>query len=107
MTASTTGSKSASLLKPALIGGGIGLAIISIFIFGGGDPNQQWGPYWRIKPLLLTPIIAAISGVCAYPVANLKLQGFLKIIAIVAAVIGFVAAVWIGIVLGLNGTMWD
>lgn len=106
-TSVTPALKSRSLLKSALIGGGIGLAVISVFVFGAGNPNPGWGAYWQIKPLLLTPIIAAIGGVCAYLVANLKTQGFLKVLSIIAAVVGFVMAVWIGVVLGLNGTMWD
>ncbi|MES2806991.1 MAG: potassium transporter KefB [Bacteroidota bacterium] len=97
----------AALAKSALIGAGIGLAIISIFVFGVDRPNPAWGTYWQIKPLLLTPCASAAGAVFFYLVNNLQLTGYLKAFALVAGILGFVVILWVGVVLGLNGTMWD
>lgn len=98
-----------SLAKHLLIGAAIGLAAISFFVFvGGQNPPAEWGRNWRIRPLLLTPVITAIGGLCFYFWTGLfKVQGWKRTVVIVLGVIGFIISVWMGLVLGLKGIMWN
>ncbi|MFD2148246.1 hypothetical protein [Mucilaginibacter antarcticus] len=106
-TFTTPSFNTASLIKPALIGWGIGLAVILFFIFNVDHPNVAWGNYWRIKPVVLTPLVTAGGAAFFALMTSLKLQGLKKILVITVGVIGFIISLWIGIVLGLNGTLWN
>ena len=97
-----------SLLKKFALGGGlIGLALVSFFVFGIPQPNPAWGQLWRIKPLIITPLAGAAGATCFYFIFNLKLRGIKKALVIGVGVIGFLIALYLGVVLGLNGTMWN
>ena len=107
--ASNTASQpQASLGKRMLIGTGIGLAVISFFLItsGGGDP--AWGRFWMIRPLIVTPFAGAMGGLCNYIIFKYREQfGVNKVLATILSVLVFIAGLWMGIVLGLDGTMWD
>ena len=96
------------LIIGMIIGGTIGLAIISIFVFGGDNPKPEWGANWRMRPLILTPLVAAMGGAAFYltPFLNPK-SNFIRVVLYAFSVLAFIVALWIGIVLGLDGTMWD
>ncbi len=93
-----------ALVKWMLFGGGIALTTILFFVIGAGKGRPEWGTYWIIKPLILTPLVGAFGGALAYRITKLGLN---RILTIVIGVVGFLIVLWIGIVLGLNGTMWD
>lgn len=98
----------AVLLKTAAGGWVIGLGIISLFVFGFQNPDPEWGSYWRIRPLLLTPLIAGTGAVFAGLLFKMG-QGSAgrKILFTLLAAGAFLFSVWIGIILGLDGTLWD
>ncbi|MBE99400.1 potassium transporter KefB [Flavobacterium coralii] len=94
--------------KFILAGGTIALAVIALFVFSVNTSNPEWGNYWKVKPLLLTPFIGAFGGMVMYYCTRLaaymqinKVAGFLLSIPV------YVVILWIGIVLGLNGTLWN
>ncbi|GAB3929881.1 potassium transporter KefB [Mucilaginibacter myungsuensis] len=91
-----------------LFGAGIGLVAISVFVIGAGAGDPQWGPYWRIKPLLLTPFLGAIVGLC-YDVTEplRKIEGWVGKMFYVLSVLGYLIGMWMSLILGLAGTMWD
>ncbi len=93
-----------SLAIRMLIGGGIALAVIAVFVFGAGEGKPEWGNYWMVKPLLLTPLIGAFGGAYTYIINRFGLN---RALTFVLSIIGFFMILWVGIVLGLNGTMWD
>lgn len=63
--------------KHLLIGTGITLLVVSFFVIAAGEGNPAWGDYWRIKPLLLSPFLGAITGLCYNVTAPLRrLQGW-------------------------------
>ena len=96
-----------SITKAALIGAGIALVVISFFVFGA-DANPLWGKYWRIRPFIVTPLAGATGGAFCYFMYQLRSKGRLNpIIAIVVSVAVYLIGLWMGIVLGLDGTMWD
>ncbi|WP_421941290.1 hypothetical protein [Pedobacter sp.] len=98
----------ASLSKRMLIGAAIGLTLIGIFLYGVNDAKPEWGKFWMIRPLLMVPFAGAMGGLFYYIMDHISYKGgWRKILAIVVSVIGFIIALWLGAVLGLDGTLWD
>ena len=94
--------------KRMLLGTGIGLFMISFFVISAGRGNPAWGDYWRIKPLLLTPFLGAVIGAC-YDVTEplRRLDGWLGRLFLVLSLLGYFIGLWMALVLGLAGTMWN
>jgi hypothetical protein len=97
-----------SLIKRMLIGATIGLALISFFVFGVDQPNPAWGKYWMIKPLIITPLAGAMCGLSNYIIMGYySVVGLNRTVAMIISGVIFLIGLWMGIVLGLNGTMWN
>jgi hypothetical protein len=97
-----------SLLKRMVLGAVTGLVIISVFVFSVDQPKPEWGKLWMIKPLIVTPLVGAIGSLIFYSISLIHFQRSWKnIVAMIFGVIVFIVALWLGIVLGLNGTLWD
>jgi hypothetical protein len=91
-----------------LFGAFIGFIIISVFVFGVDNPNPNWPANWRIKPLIVTPLVAAFGALSFYlaDVIGVKRE-WPKVVLFFISAILFLIALWLGTVLGLNGTMWN
>jgi hypothetical protein len=91
-----------------LLGAAIGFAIISVFVFSVDNPNPDWGKFWRIRPLIITPLAGAF-GILSFYLTNLiRPQGqFMTVLIYTFSTIAFIIALWLGTVLGLAGTLWD
>lgn len=96
------------ILKTAAGGWVAGLGLISLFVFGINDPAPEWGSYWQVRPLLLTPVIAGTGAGFAYLLFN-RGGGSAgrKLLFTVLAASSFLFCLWIGVILGLDGTLWD
>jgi hypothetical protein len=91
-----------------LLGATIGLMIISLFVFPFDQPDPAWGKFWMIRPLIITPLAGAMGGLCNYFIMNYRfLVGIGKPVAVILSVIVFLVGLWMGVVLGLDGTLWD
>ena len=98
----------ASLGKRMLLGAGIGLLLISLFLLSAGEPNPAWGKLWMIQPLIIVPLAGAMGGLCNYFIVHFRNHiGINKTMATILSVIVFIIGLWLGIVLGLDGTMWN
>lgn len=96
------------LFKPALIGGVIALALISLFLSGVNTPNPAWPTWWMLKPLVIVPLAGATGGVCFGILSQLQRQfGWNKALTLVLSAIIYLIGLWMGTVLGLNGTLWN
>ena len=108
MTPATHQLHPVSYGKRMLQGAGIAFLLISIFLYGVKDPNPLWPKYWMAKPLIIVPVAGAIGGLFYHFMGHLRNQdGWKKWLANVASLIGYLIALWLGTVLGLNGTLWN
>lgn len=103
----TQKKKSPSFGVPMLVGAGIGLLVISFFVFGVDEPNPEWGQFWMIRPLIITPLAGAMGGAFYALMDYQSSLGFNRTVAILLSAVVFFIGLWLGIVLGLDGTMWD
>ena len=98
----------ASVGKRILQGAGVGFILILFFLLGAGEPDPHWPKFWMIKPLLVVPAAGALGGVFLYNMDHLRCQGgWREALAYTLSLMVFLFVLWIGTVLGLNGTMWD
>lgn len=99
----------ALLVKPVLLGAGIALTLITAFLLQVRFPKPEWGQLWMIKPLIIVPLAGASGGVLFYFINNLRSyqSGWRKALAIIFSLIVYLFTLWIGTVLGLNGTLWN
>lgn len=96
-----------TLAKPMLAGAALGLIVISFFVFGADQTKPEWGDLWMIKPLLVTPFAGALGGAFYYLMDHLASRGLNRTVAVVLSLVVFFGILFLGIVLGLAGTMWD
>lgn len=97
-----------SLIKRMILGAAIGFVIISFFVFSVDEPNPEWGKYWFIRPLIITPLAGAFGILSFYLKDYLQPQkGNIKLLVVLVSTFAFMIALWLGVVLGLDGTMWD
>lgn len=97
-----------SLLKRMFIGAGIALVPISLLLISVDAANPAWGPYWMIRPLIVVPMAGAAGGAFFHLMSPFRYQGgWKKITAVFICFIVFIFCLWIGTVLGLDGTLWN
>jgi len=92
-----------------LLGAVIGLILVSLFLTGVKNPNPAWGKLWMIKPMIMVPLAGAAGGAYYYFINHFLgyKTNWRKALAIALGLIGFIIALWLGTVLGLNGTLWN
>jgi len=97
-----------SIIKRMLAGAVIGLAIISLLVFSVDDPNPEWGKFWMIRPLIITPIVAAFGFLSFFLKDFVRPQtDLMRLVVILLSIIAFVISLWMGTILGLDGTLWN
>jgi len=95
------------LAKRMLLGAGLALALISLFLLKAGEPDPAWGSLWRLRPLIIMPLAGATGGACYHVLHHLSYQGgWRRVLANILGLIIFVVGLWMGFVLGLDGTYW-
>jgi hypothetical protein len=98
---------SALMVKRMLLGSGIALTLIGIFLLGA-EEDPAWGRFWMIRPLLVVPAAGAIGGLFYHIMDYLSQEGgWKKVGAIALSVFVYFIGLWMGTVLGLNGTLWN
>jgi hypothetical protein len=101
-------SNMAAYGKPMFIGGALALIMISMFVFSVKEPRPEWGSLWMIQPLIVSPLVGAMGGLFFFLVNYYGAKkGFNKYLTISLGLIGFIISLWMSIVLGLHGTMWN
>jgi len=98
----------APLPKRMLQGAGIAFILIVFFLLQAGEPKPEWSKLWMIRPLIIVPFAGAMAGVFYYCMDNLRYQGgWKKIVANIISLLVFIIGLWLGTVLGLDGTLWN
>lgn len=92
---------------PIAIGAVIGFILVCLLVFGVDNPSPLWGEYWKVRPLLLTPFIGGIAGLFYAFMDYLSRTGFNRTLALLLGMSGFLVILWLGLILGLDGTLWN
>ena len=91
-----------------LVGLLIGLVVISFFVFSVDTPKPEWGKWWRVRPLIITPLVGAFGMLVFYLKDIIRPQDtVMNVFVFLISVLGFIIALWLGVVLGLDGTLWN
>ena len=97
-----------SLLKTMLLGATLGLILISLMVFSLKHPNPDWGKWWFIRPLIIVPFVSALGSLSFYLKDFIAPKSiFARVLVVLLSTIAFIIALWVGIVLGLDGTLWN
>ncbi|RZK44020.1 MAG: potassium transporter KefB [Pedobacter sp.] len=98
----------APLQKRMVQGAIVGLILISIFLISAGAGKPEWGNWWMIKPLIIVPFAGAVGGAFFFYMDGIRSKGgWNRFLADLISVIIFIIGMWMGSVLGLNGTYWN
>lgn len=96
------------LVKRIRSGAATAFCLIALFLAGVNDPKPEWGKFWLVKPLLIVPIAGAMGGAWYHFIMLYFAQaGWKKALFMLVSLTGYVVLLWLGTVLGLNGTLWD
>jgi hypothetical protein len=99
---------SALLTKRMLVGGGIALVLMSLFLLGVKDPDPAWGKLWMIRPLIVVSLAGAGGAAFYHFTDPLRRQGgWIMFWTSLLNMIAYIIALWLGSVLGLDGTLWN
>jgi len=97
-----------SLGSRLLLGAGIALILITVFLLQVRGADPEWGKLWMVKPLIIVPVAGAMGAAFYFFMDHLRNEGgWRKILANVLSLIVYLIALWLGTVLGLNGTLWN
>lgn len=94
-----------TLIRHLLVGAGTAFFLILLFLFGTGEPDPSWAKYWMLRPLVIVPIAGALGGMGYYFINYHIFTN--KALSVIIGILGFFIVLWMGFVLGLDGTMWD
>jgi len=100
--------KSRSLVRNMLTGAIIGLMLIGFFLYNADAPDPEWPRFWIIRPLLLVPFAGAMGGLFyTFMEPWRNKNGWIKAAAYFLCLIVVLIGLFMGTVLGLDGTYWD
>lgn len=103
-----TQQKRLTLTTSVYIGAAIGVILISIFLLKATNADPAWGRYWRIRPVVLMTFAGGMGGLCNYLIFRFHKEfGVPTFIAAIIGALVFFVGLWMGFVLGLDGTYWD
>ena len=91
-----------------LVGGIIALILIVLLLSGTNHADPAWGKYWMLRPLIFVPVAGASGAVCFHFIYQFLNKGILaKILGGIFGLLIYIISIWMGMVLGLNGTLWN
>ena len=95
-------------LRFGLFGLLIGLGLILFFLATAGDTDPNWPSYWMFKPLIITPLAGASAGFFSFWLrSKIFFFGNIHWLKTVLSIACSIPILWIGFILGLNGTYWN
>lgn len=99
---------SSTIIKRIIYGGVIALILISFFLSTVDEPKPEWGKFWMVRPLIIVPLAGAMGGIFYHYMDSLRSRGgWVTVAAIIIGLLGYIIILWLGTVLGLDGTLWN
>ena len=98
----------ASIGGRALIGGIIGLVIVTLFLIGAGFKGRpEWHHTWFVRPLAVECLAGMVGGAISAWLDQLAIQNRLSRLGMgIFSLVIFIVGIWMGFVLGFVGTYW-
>jgi len=91
-----------------IIGAGIGLILMGLFLAGVTNPDPSWGSTWMLRPLVFIANAGAAGGAFYYYLnRNRQRKGWRAVGFVAIGFAVYIACLFFGAVLGLDGTLWD
>lgn len=95
-------------IRPLGIGAAIGLTLVTLFLWGADAPDPAWSALWWVRPLIIVPLAGAAGGYAHQVLAHWQRQGrWLRGLMLTASAVLFLIGLWLGFVLGFDGTYWN
>lgn len=109
MSAAISSGRSSLLLKRVLIGAGVALFLITIFIMPSIlHPKPEWSNLWMLRPLLVVPVAGGLAAAIIHILLGWQAKNnWPKFVVYLLCLLGYIIALWLGTVAGLDGTLWD
>ena len=110
----TTGKKNvihtghpAPLWRRMLFGAIPALILISLFVFPV-EGKAEWGDFWKIRPVIVVTFAGAVGGAFYHYMDMVRYKGgWSRVLADFISLVVYIFGLWMGTVLGLNGTLWN
>lgn len=100
--------KSSTITRRALAGAIPAFIVIGLFLMMPYTVDKGWSKYWMLRPLFIVPLAGAMGGLFYHFMDTCrKCNGWNRLLTISASVLVYVVGVWLGIIAGLDGTLWD
>lgn len=97
-----------SLSRRMKIGGSIGILLFLFLLSTVKQSNPEWGQFWMLRPMIVLAFAGAMGGLCNYFIMYYHSQyNINRFVAMFISVLVFIVGLWMGIVLGFNGTLWN
>ena len=97
-----------SLRNRMLIGAGIAFMLMFLLLWPFDYARPEWGAYWFIRPFVVITFAGAVGGACNYFLFHWTSEGgWKRIMATLGSVVIYIFGLWVGTILGLDGTLWD
>lgn len=83
--------------------------MVALFFITSVDiPNPIWPACWYVKPLIVLPINGLLCGLVTYIISKvIKGSNTLNFFSMLLQTLSFIVMLWLSIVLGFHGTLWN
>lgn len=95
-------------MRRVLIGAGIAFFLIALFLSGVDEPKPEWSKFWMVRPLIIVPLAGATGGLVYHLIAQRgREHGWNSLVYSLISLVIYIIGLWMGFVLGLDGTLWN
>lgn len=100
--------KPSTITQRALAGAIPAFIVIALFLMMPYTVDKDWSKYWMLRPLFIVPLAGAMGGLFYHFMDTCrKCNGWNRLLTISISVLVYIVGVWLGIIVGLDGTLWD
>lgn len=97
-----------SLLKHMFIGAFTALVLMLLLILSVEQPDPAWSKYWMIRPIVVIFMAGAAGGFFYSVMKPFRMRpGWKGFLAKFICLFVYIVGIWMGSILGLDGTLWN